>query len=84
MTSDNKHGQATSAARKYPLSVDGLPGMQYPDMPGGGTSNAPTSPNLQAHPTSVRLPVTPESLGLPKYGSTLSRLGSSYQITAKE
>lgn len=52
---DDDQGPATSAlATQFPNSVDALPGMIAPDLPGGPSINAPTSPFNQAHPSTVR------------------------------
>lgn len=68
-TNDQQTAQQTSLATQFPNSVDALPGMQYPDAPGGPDGNARISPYARVHPATATFPPTPQSLGLPAYGS---------------
>jgi hypothetical protein len=71
--SDAKYTQHTNTAVKFPNSIDALPGMQYPDMPGGPDANAPRNPlTVLTSDYPVTLPVTPQSLGMPQYGTLTS------------
>ena len=73
---DDQGAQTTNLAAQYPSTVDSLPGMQYPDMPGGPDHNAPRSGQQQisapwAAPGQfvVKTPVAPTDIGLPAYGT---------------
>lgn len=50
---DNQGPQQDNVAVAFPNTVDALPGMQYPDMPGGPNVNAPLQPWQTAHPAST-------------------------------
>jgi len=79
---DQHYVQVDNLGAQYPNTVDALPNVQYPDMPGGPASNSPISPDQRAHPAAVVLPPTPQSLGLPVYGATLGI--HNYQATPQE
>lgn len=51
---DDQGVQTDNVAVQYPNSVDALPNMQYPDMPGGPDANAPRQPWQTAHPASTK------------------------------
>lgn len=84
---DNQGSQQDNLAAFAPNTVDALPGMQYPDMPGGPDVNAPLLPFQTAHPASTADVVDPSygpAWGMQQYGTlTLADTaqGSGYNDT---
>jgi hypothetical protein len=68
--SDGRYLQQTNTATKFPNGVDALPGMQYPDFPGGDDANAPRNPRtVLTNDYPVTGPALPTNLGMLPYGS---------------
>lgn len=80
---DDQSAQQTSLAAQFPNSVDALAGMQYPDFGGGPITNGPFTPSQRAHPATKIQPPTPQSLGMPAYGTQLNE-GTSFQVSSQE